>query len=449
MKRIIALLLALSICLTACGMAQPSAGDSPQKSSSETETTEMEFATTSAEDETVSYAAVSEIESTDTPSAADFAEYQKTEDQEIADQNMDLSDENLQMYLQDKIYTEAVEAFNSNDYCVDNVQTVYYSKEYIEQLDYNSQKNLYFGFTQEELDEQFQGKKYVFTLDEDTGETTVTEIETYEDHTTEEVLKNVAIGSGVILVCVTVSVATGGAAPAVSMIFAASAKTGSIMALSGGAIGGISAGLVKGYQTGSFKDAMSAAALGASDGFKWGAIMGALSGGASETWGLHKATQNGLTMNEVAEIQRDSKYPLDLIGQFKSKAEYEIYKNAGLRTQMVNGKLALVQDINWNQKTTLPNGQKVTNRWLVEHGQSPVDPDGVAYELHHVNQDADGTLAILTQKQHRGKGIPEILNRKGKTGVHNPESGLSNGEWTKQRNAFWQDLLKQWVATQA
>ena len=38
-------------------------------------------------------------------------------------------------------------------------------------------------------------------------------------------------GSGVILVCVTVSVVTGGAgAPAVSMIFAASAKSGAIFA---------------------------------------------------------------------------------------------------------------------------------------------------------------------------------------------------------------------------
>lgn len=443
MRKIIALLLTLSICLTACGTAQSSTSVSKKFTA---ENKIVRSAPSYAEEKKKSDTSAAEYEDTGVSTAADLTKYQKIEDQEIADQNMDLSDENLQRYLRDKIYTEAVDSFNSEEYCVDDVQTVYYSKEYIEQLSYNSQENIYFGFTQDELDKQFQGKKYVFTLDKGSGETTVTEVESYEDHTTEEVLKNVAIGSGVILVCVTVSAATGGAAPAVSMIFAASAKTGSIMALSGGAIGGICASLVKGYQTGSFKDAMNVAALGASDGFKWGAIMGALSGGASETWGLHRATANGLKMKEVAEIQRESKYPLDVIGQFKSRAEYEIYKNAGLRPQMVNGKLALVQDIDWNQTVKLPDGREVTNKWLVEHNYSPVDENGVAYELHHVNQDIDGTLAILTKQQHRGKGIPKILNRKGQEGVHNPEAGLSDAEWALQRNAFWKDYLKQCVA---
>lgn len=442
MKRIIALLLALSLSLTACGTAQSS-----ETISSESETSSEETASTSASSESESAIEAetetdpSSSESVDTPDSADLAIYQQTEDQEIADQNMDLSDEDLQRYLRDKIYTEAVDALDSDEYCVDDVQTVYYSKEYIEQLTYNSQENLYFGFTQAELDEQFQGKKYVFTLDQDSGETTVTEVETYEDNTTEEVLKNVAIGSGVILVCVTVSVATGGAAPAISMIFAASAKTGTVMALSGGAIGGLSAGLVKGYQTGSFKDAMSAAALGASDGFKWGAIMGALSGGASETWGLHKATQNGLTMNEAAAIQKDSKYPLDLISQFKSKAEYEVYKEVGLRTQMVNGKLALVRDIDLNYKSTLPNGTEVTNLQRMQQGYAPLDPaTGKAYQLHHINQDPNGTLAILKESEHQGNS--SILN--------NPdivESKIDRQAFNKIRKEFWKDLGKQFAAT--
>lgn len=58
-------------------------------------------------------------------------------------------------------------------------------------------------------------------------------------------LKNVAIGTGVILVCVTVSAVTAGAgAPAISLIFAASAKTGTIMALSSAGFGGFTAGVV-------------------------------------------------------------------------------------------------------------------------------------------------------------------------------------------------------------
>ena len=437
MKRIIALILSCAICLTACGSAQ-----STESVSNNTETesvAETQDNTSESVEEEVSSTEKSETEE-QAIASANPAVYQDIEDQKIADENLDLSDENLQQYLRDRIYTEAIEEFDSDEYCVENVQTIYYSKEYIEQLAYNSQKNLYFGFTQAELDSQFQGKKYVFTLDENTGETTVVEVELYEDYSTEEILKNVAIGTGVILVCVTVSVATGGTAPAVSAIFALGAKTGTAMALSGGAIGGLSAGLVKGYQTGSFSDAMNAAALGASDGFKWGAIVGALSGGATEAWGLHKATATGLTMNEVAAIQRESKYPLDLISQFKSKAEYEIYRDAGLRTQMVNGKLALVRDIDLNYKSSLPDGTEVTNLQRMQKGYAPLDPaTGKAYQLHHINQDPNGTLAILKEAEHQGNS--SILN--------NPdivESKIDREAFSKIRKAFWTDLENQFAA---
>lgn len=437
MKRIIALILSCAICLTACGSAQ-----STESVSNNTETesvAETQDNTSESVEEEVSSTEKSETEE-QAIASADPAFYQDIEDQKIADENLDLSDENLQQYLRDRIYTEAIEEFDSDEYCVENVQTIYYSKEYIEQLAYNSQENLYFGFTQAELDSQFQGKKYVFTLDENTGETTVVEVESYEDHSTEEILKNVAIGTGVILVCVTVSVATGGTAPAVSMIFALGAKTGTAMALSGGAIGGLSAGLVKGYQTGSFSDAMNVAALGASDGFKWGAIVGALSGGATEAWGLHKATANRLTMNEAAAIQRESKYPLDLISQFKSKAEYEIYRDAGLRTQMVNGKLALVRDIDLNYKSSLPDGTEVTNLQRMQRGYAPLDPaTGKAYQLHHINQDPNGTLTILKEAEHQGNS--SILN--------NPdivESKIDREAFSKIRKDFWTDLGNQFAA---
>jgi len=437
MKRIIALILSCAICLTACGSAQ-----STESVSNNTETesvAETQDNTSESVEEEVSSTEKSETEE-QAIASADPAVYQDIEDQKIADENLDLSDENLQQYLRDRIYTEAIEEFDSDEYCVENVQTIYYSKEYIEQLAYNSQENLYFGFTQAELDSQFQGKKYVFTLDENTGETTVVEVESYEDHSTEEILKNVAIGTGVILVCVTVSVATGGTAPAVSMIFALGAKTGTAMALSGGAIGGLSAGLVKGYQTGSFSDAMNVAALGASDGFKWGAIVGALSGGATEAWGLHKATANRLTMNEAAAIQRESKYPLDLISQFKSKAEYEIYRDAGLRTQMVNGKLALVRDIDLNYKSSLPDGTEVTNLQRMQRGYAPLDPaTGKAYQLHHINQVPNGTLTILKEAEHQGNS--SILN--------NPdivESKIDREAFSKIRKDFWTDLGNQFAA---
>lgn len=38
------------------------------------------------------------------------------------------------------------------------------------------------------------------------------------------------------------------------------------------------------------------------------------------------------------------------------------------------------------------------------------------------------------------------LNQEGKTGVHNPESGVPDAEWARQRHAFWKDYLKQCMA---
>ena len=71
-----------------------------------------------------------------------------------------------------------------------------------------------------------------------------------------------AIGAGVILVCVTVSVVSGGlGAPAISAIFAASAKTATVYGVSSGAISGVIAGVSTAVQTdGNMDAALKAAA---------------------------------------------------------------------------------------------------------------------------------------------------------------------------------------------
>lgn len=203
---------------------------------------------------------------------------------------MGLNDPKLLQYVEDTVYSELVGTFASEDYIIENVHAIYISKEYLEEVAYNSQANIFFGYTLAELDEQFQGTRYVFTLDEN-GETTVVPFEDYDD-TYDKVIRNVAIGTGVILLCVTVSVATGGAGLVpVSMVFAASAKTATIMALSSGAIAGVSAGIVEGVRTKDFDAALKAAALGGSEGFMWGAISGAIIGGATELSAIHRASK--------------------------------------------------------------------------------------------------------------------------------------------------------------
>ncbi len=215
-----------------------------------------------------------------------------------------LNNQELFEYIESTVYQSVIENLD-DDYYIEEVSTIYISKEYLETLAFNSQENIYFGYTLSELDAHFQGQKYIFTLGEN-GQTVVKAFEKYDD-TFDKIIKNVAIGTGVILVCVTVAAVTGGAGlPAVSMIFAASAKTATIFALNGAVSGAIISGAIEGVKTRDFDKAMKAAALGASEGFKWGAITGAVSGGVHEGIALkNAATQSGYNMNEVARIQKD------------------------------------------------------------------------------------------------------------------------------------------------
>lgn len=347
-----------------------------------------------------------------------------------------LDDEQLLAHVEDLVYRDTISAINSEEYVVENVSAIYISKEYIEEVAFNSQSNIYFGYTLDELNELFQDTKYIFTLSE-SGETTVEELQMVENTSAKTILKNVAIGTGVILICVTVSVVSAGVgAPAVSMIFAASATTAETFAISSAVFGGISSGIVRGIETGDFDEALEAAAVGASEGFKWGAIGGAIAGGSGEAFLLKQATKSGLSMNDAALIQFDSSLPMDVISQFNNMDEYLVYKNAGLKTMMVNDRTALVQNIDLNFVSQLPDGKEVTNLMRMQRGMKPLDPvTGKPYELHHVSQKNDGILAVLTQEQHRGKGEFGKLHK-----IWN-DSAVDHGpEWDKTVKNFWKSL---------
>ena len=407
MKRALALMVVISLLLSACGQSPGARSEESQKP--------METGRQMEE-------MISTPDSTEQPSQLSY--------KEVVPEFENLDDPTLLRYMEDKVYSGLLDTMDSADYFVENVSAVYVSKEYLEELSYNSKANIFFGYTLAELDEQFQGTRYVFTLG-DSGDTVVEPFEEYTD-IYGEMVKNVAIGAGVILVCVTVSAVSGGAgAPAVSMIFAASAKTGAVMALSSGTIGGVSAGIVTGVTTKDFDQAVEAAALAASEGFKWGAITGAIGGGASEAAALKGATLNGLTMNEAATIQKESKYPLDVIQQMHSMEEYQVYKDAGLKAATVNGRTALIQDIDLNYTSELPNGTEVTNLVRMQQGYAPIDPTtGTAYQLHHIGQKADGTLAVLKGEQHQGNSA--ILNIVGK------ETEINRPEFAGTRKEFWE-----------
>lgn len=392
MKRILALLLICVMILTGCAAPRKSSGSTPN------------------------------IDDTDVTSS----ESQQTE--KISFEQ--LSDPELLAYVEENIYTELIDELNSQGYFVENVSALYLSNEYLEEVSYNSQANIYFGYTLAELDEFFQGERYVFSLGND-GQTIVQPFEAYEN-IYESVIQNVAIGTGVILVCVTVSVVFSPAAPAVSMIFAASAKTGTVVALSSGAMSSIAAGVVTGIQTEDLDEALASAALTGSDGFKWGAIGGVLEGGITQAIALKGATLGGLTMDEAAMIQKESKLPLKFIKNFHSVDEYNVYKDAGLQLAKVNGKWAFIQNIDWN----FTDEANRTNAQRVAAGLNPIDSTGNPYELHHIGQKQNSPLAILTSEQHRSNY--SILHRNTGSTIGEVNHGTA---WQQQKRDFWKAFL--------
>lgn len=301
MKKLAAVMLSCAFFLTSCS-AEDIANQSSATEPVVSETTQAESIANTE------YESVSTSE-TNTGILGEETEYSATEN--IVQANAvpefsDLDDPDLLRYVEDSVYADLITQLNDDDYFVENVSAVYVSKEYLEELAYNSQSNIYFGYTLDELEEQFQGTRFVFDLGEN-GQTVVHEFEEYDD-TYDKVIKNVAIGTGVILICITVSaVSAGVGAPAVSVIFAASAKTGTMFALSSGTISGVTAGIVKGIETKDFDQAIKAAALEGSSGFKWGAIGGSIAGGTSE-WISATHAGNSIPTPRESEFRAVQKY---------------------------------------------------------------------------------------------------------------------------------------------
>lgn len=210
-----------------------------------------------------------------------------TDDEEM--EFPELGNADTLQYVSDRIYSATEASLDSEDYKTESVQAVYISKEYLDELAYNTKANIYFGYSLDDLQAQFKGTTYIFTATD--GKT---EVKAFEkpDTTFNDVTRNIAIGTGIILICATVSLGAGAVAGAavgsatlaatantVSAVFAVSAKTATVCALQSGALGGLVAGLAKGFSTGDVDAALKEAAVVGSESFAWGALGGAVAGG--------------------------------------------------------------------------------------------------------------------------------------------------------------------------
>ena len=73
-------------------------------------------------------------------------------------------------------------------------------------------------------------------------------------------------------------------------------------------------------------------------------------------------------------------------------------------------------------------------------GQAALDSTGTAYELHHIGQKVDSTLAVLTRAEHRQGGNHRIWHYVGDAVGENP---AAQPGWSKQASDFWKELGEQ------
>lgn len=362
-----------------------------------------------------------------------------------------LNDQALLEYIEDNIYASIIDNLNSDEYYIEKVSTQYVSKEYLEELEYNSKDNIYFGYNLKALEEQFQGTSFVFVPDEANNKTIVKQFEKYDD-TFDVAVKDLATGSGVILTLVTISAisAKAGNVP-MCILFASYAADAAKMASSYGALGGTAAGLIEGIQTKDKDQALKAAVSQGSHDFKWAAIM-APAVSVTETGIIAKQLSglklNGLTYKEAVAIQKKTHYPTSVICKMQNVKEYKVYKKLKLTShRLKKGEWFIGKKIDLDTPFEFTSKGKTittTNRQRIKDGLVPIDiKTGQKIELHHIGQELDSPFALLTEGDH--DRFSSILHTKNKKGVH---SQLSDAEWTKIRQTFWKDYVTKYGGKQ-
>lgn len=107
------------------------------------------------------------------------------------------NDSDFLQYIQDSVYASMEEELANDDYQIQEVCATYVSRELLEEMEYYSRENIYFGYTLSELDARFEGKRYFFTLGDD-KQTAVKEFVAYDNSTeVQRIIKDFAIGAGV------------------------------------------------------------------------------------------------------------------------------------------------------------------------------------------------------------------------------------------------------------
>ena len=129
------------------------------------------------------------------------------------------------------------------------------------------------------------------------------------------------------------------------------------------------------------------------------------------------------------EVKRETGWPDSILDNVRSEDEVQIYKDANLTVETVDGKDCLIRtDIDYDQ---VVDGE--TNLERMKRGKAPVTQDVQVIELHHIGQKTDSPFAELTSQEHRGPGNDMILHDK------TIESSIDRYSFRSEREAYWKN----------
>ena len=145
------------------------------------------------------------------------------------------------------------------------------SQEYYEELEFNSQENIFFGHTESQLLQMFDTSKYSFTVNSN-GKTIVgLDDDLFKEDYLTKALKNVAIGEGVIIICASISVVLSGGATTPMAIMVVAGELTKEAVLVSAFSGVLTAGISK-FNGESDDKIIENTLLSASEGFKYTAF---------------------------------------------------------------------------------------------------------------------------------------------------------------------------------
>ena len=147
-----------------------------------------------------------------------------------------------------------------------------------------------------------------------------------------------------------------------------------------------------------------------------------------------------LTDEEKLRIKEETGWSDEIIDHIKDMNQYEIYKNADLHEEEINGRKCLVKDIDMDYVDPKTG---MTNRERLSHKPRPLSPidskTGEKIELHHMGQDFDGPFAELCENSEHGDGKHSVLHDvNSESWRRDPEK---KREYQDQKDAHWSSRM--------